>query len=171
MNNNQQTEEKANTNNPANQVASNKPSSNPKINPLNKEIIPSTPIKADANLKEEKADEIPPEKIMTPQKEIPIEKIIPLTVSLISQINRKNSHQPEHPSKRWGHTAILNNLGMIVYGGRLNQRNISSIYSLDFRTLSWTKIDQIGQSPLSRDSHSAVPVSQKLFYLINLIFA
>lgn len=91
-------------------------------------------------------------------------KNFPITVSLISQNTRRNSHQQEHPSKRWGHSVNLNYLGMIIYGGRLNQRNISSIYSLDFRSLSWNKIEQIGTSPLARDCHSAITVS----YYINL---
>ena len=94
---------------------------------------------------------------------------VPIKISLISQTTRKTSHQAEHPSKRWGHTVILNYLGMIIFGGRHNLRNISNIYSLDFQTLSWSKIEQIGNVPQARDSHSAVAVIIYFLTLFNSI--
>ena len=45
---------------------------------------------------------------------------------------------------------------MIIFGGRHSQRILSNIYSLDFNTLSWSKIDPCGNSPQPRDSHSAI---------------
>lgn len=76
--------------------------------------------------------------------------------TLISQLTRKTYKGTEHPSKRWGHSVIIHNKSMVIFGGRHSQRTLSNIYSLDFRTLSWSKIDQIGASPPARDSHSAI---------------
>ena len=72
-----------------------------------------------------------------------------------SSTTRKTSGGSEHPSKRWGHSVILYNKSMIIFGGRHLQRSLSNIYSLDFTTLTWSKIDP-GNPPPARDSHSAV---------------
>ena len=80
----------------------------------------------------------------------------PHLFTLISQSTRKSYEGTEHSSKRWGHSVIIHNNSMIIFGGRHSQRSLSNIYSLDFRTLSWTKVDQFGLSPPARDSHSAV---------------
>ena len=76
--------------------------------------------------------------------------------SIILSNNRKTYRGPEHPSKRWGHSVVLHNNNMIIFGGRHSQRILSNIYSLDFTSLSWTKIDPCGNSPPARDSHSAI---------------
>ena len=76
--------------------------------------------------------------------------------SIILSNNRKTYRGGEHPSKRWGHSAVLHNKNMIIFGGRHSQRILSNIYSLDFNTLSWSKIDPCGNSPQPRDSHSAI---------------
>jgi hypothetical protein len=76
--------------------------------------------------------------------------------TIISSNTRKNSRGTEHPSKRWGHSVILYNRSMIIFGGRHLQRSLSNIYSLDFTSLTWTKIEPNGTPPPARDSHSAV---------------
>ena len=76
--------------------------------------------------------------------------------SIISSNNRKTYRGAEHPSKRWGHTVVLHNNNMVIFGGRHSQRILSNIYSLDFTTLSWSKIEPSGNSPPARDSHSAI---------------
>ena len=76
--------------------------------------------------------------------------------SIISSYNRKTYRGAEHPSKRWGHSVVLHNNNMIIFGGRHSQRILSNIYSLDFTSLSWSKIDPCGNSPPARDSHSAI---------------
>lgn len=80
-----------------------------------------------------------------------------LAFHLISQFTRKSYNRAEHPSKRWGHSAVLNNKSMIIFGGR-HSRCLSNIYSLSFETLNWSKIEQIGMSLPARDSHSAIMV-------------
>ena len=70
--------------------------------------------------------------------------------------NRKTYRGNEHPSKRWGHSVCLHNNNMIIFGGRHSQRILSNIYSLDFSSLSWSKIEPFGNSPPARDSHSAI---------------
>ena len=82
-------------------------------------------------------------------------KVFP-QLSIISSSQRKTYNGKEHPSKRWGHSAVLYNNSMIIFGGRHSQRILSNIYSLDFATLSWTKIEPFSKSPQARDSHSAV---------------
>ena len=77
-------------------------------------------------------------------------------LSIISSSKRKTYTGPEHPSKRWGHSAVLYNNSMIIFGGRHSQRILSNIYSLDFATLSWTKIEPSSKAPQARDSHSAI---------------
>ena len=76
--------------------------------------------------------------------------------SIVSSNNRKTYKGPEHPSKRWGHSVVLHNNNMIIFGGRHSQRILSNIYSLDFTSLSWSKIEPCGNSPPARDSHSAI---------------
>ena len=76
--------------------------------------------------------------------------------SIILSNNRKTYKGAEHPSKRWGHSVVLHNNNMIIFGGRHSQRILSNIYCLDFTTLSWSKIDPTGNSPPARDSHSAI---------------
>ena len=76
--------------------------------------------------------------------------------SIILSNNRKTYKGGEHPSKRWGHSVVLHNNNMIIFGGRHSQRILSNIYSLDFTTLLWSKIDPTGNSPPARDSHSAI---------------
>ena len=72
-------------------------------------------------------------------------------------INRvNNARTVEHPGKRWGHSAIVHNNKMIIFGGRHNQRSLANMFSLDLQTLSWTKIDSYGQTPPARDSHSVL---------------
>ena len=79
--------------------------------------------------------------------------------NLISQNNRKTYRGSEHPSKRWGHSVVLNNRAMIIFGGHHGQRSLSNIYSLDFTTLTWSKIEPCGNCPPARDSHSAVIIN------------
>ena len=76
--------------------------------------------------------------------------------TIISSNTRKTYSGSEHPSKRWGHSAILYNKSMIIFGGHHLQRNLSNIYSLDFTTLTWSKIEPFGNPPPARDSHSAI---------------
>ena len=40
----------------------------------------------------------------------------PLTLSLLSSTIRKSYHNSEHPSKIWGHSAIIYNNSMIIFG-------------------------------------------------------
>ena len=80
----------------------------------------------------------------------------PLTLSLFSSTTKKTYNSSEHPSKRWGHSAILYHNSMIIFGGRHLQRSLSNVYSLDFSTLTWSKMEPIGPIPLARDSHTAV---------------
>ena len=64
----------------------------------------------------------------------------------------------ETPSKRWGHSSMINKQSMLIFGGRHSHRSLVNIYSLNFNSLSWTKVEPIGQTPPARDSHSALVV-------------
>ena len=76
--------------------------------------------------------------------------------TIISSTTKKKYNGSEHPSKRWGHSVILFNKSMIIFGGRHLQRSLSNIYALDFTTLTWSKIEPCGNPPPARDSHSAI---------------
>ena len=62
----------------------------------------------------------------------------PLSLSLFSSTTKKTSNSSEHPSKRWGHSAILYNNNMIIFGGRHLQRSLSTTYLLDFTTFAFS---------------------------------
>ena len=83
-------------------------------------------------------------------------------ITIISQSTRKTYRGSEHPSKRWGHSVIIYKNQMIIFGGRHSQRSLSNIYSLDFTSLTWLKIEQIGMSPPARDSHSAITYNNEM---------
>ena len=76
--------------------------------------------------------------------------------TIISSTTRKTYRGSEHPSKRWGHSVILYNKSMIIFGGHHLQRSLSNIYAFDFTTLTWSKIEPFGNPPPARDSHSAI---------------
>lgn len=71
---------------------------------------------------------------------------------------KKPGRAIDSPSKRWGHTSLIFNEKMLIFGGRHSSKNLINIYSLDFNTMAWTKIDAIGQTPPARDSHSSLIV-------------
>jgi hypothetical protein len=64
----------------------------------------------------------------------------------------------ESPSKRWGHSCVIYNKSMVIFGGRHSARSLSNIYLFDFVNLTWNKVDPLGQTPPARDSHSSILV-------------
>jgi hypothetical protein len=63
------------------------------------------------------------------------------------------------PQKRWGHSSVIYNKSMIIFGGRHSHRSLANLYSFDLVTNQWTKLEPLGQTPPARDSHSAIMVS------------
>eukprot|EP00742_Colponemidia_sp_Colp-10_P007607 GILJ01008199.1.p1 GENE.GILJ01008199.1~~GILJ01008199.1.p1 ORF type:complete len:1333 (-),score=224.94 GILJ01008199.1:1192-5190(-) len=59
------------------------------------------------------------------------------------------------PSKRWGHSAVVIENVMWVFGGS-GSKHFNDVRALDLGTLSWSKVQTNGPSPSPRDSHSAV---------------
>ena len=92
----------------------------------------------------------------SPNKITPISSKTFPQFSIISSSKRKTYTGTEHPSKRWGHSVVLYNNSMIIFGGRHSHRILSNIYSLDFATLTWSKIEPYSKAPQARDSHSAI---------------
>ena len=83
--------------------------------------------------------------------------LIPSAIFSFLSLNRpKNTRNSDHPGRRWGHSAIVYNNKMIIFGGRYNQRSLANIFSLNLQFLTWTKLDSYGQSPPARDSHSVI---------------
>ena len=78
--------------------------------------------------------------------------------SLNTNFSRKNMRGVETPYKRWGHSSMVFNKSIIIFGGRHSHRSLANIYSLDLSSLSWNKIEPLGQIPPARDSHSAIIV-------------
>lgn len=71
---------------------------------------------------------------------------------------KRGPRPSDTPSKRWGHSCLIHDNSMLIFGGRHSHRSLVNIYSLDFRTLIWTKLEPLGQTPPARDSHSAILV-------------
>lgn len=71
---------------------------------------------------------------------------------------KKSSRSTECPSKRWGHSSVVYNKSMIIFGGRHSHRSLANVYTFDFSNLTWTKLEPLGQTPPARDSHSAILV-------------
>jgi hypothetical protein len=71
---------------------------------------------------------------------------------------KRGPRPSDTPSKRWGHTSLIHDNSMLVFGGRHSHRSLVNIYSLDFTTMVWTKLEPLGQTPPARDSHSALLV-------------
>ena len=77
----------------------------------------------------------------------------------IIQNSRRIVKSLDLPSKRWGHSAIVYNKTIILFGGRHSTRSLANIYYLDISTMTWNKIEPLGQIPPARDSHSCILVS------------
>lgn len=73
-------------------------------------------------------------------------------------VSRKANKNLETPSKRWGHSSVIHNNNMYIFGGRNSCRNLANIYAFNLENFFWYKIEPIGQVPLARDSHSAILV-------------
>lgn len=86
----------------------------------------------------------------------------------INYLNKKNfnsisqsKNRPknnDNPTKRWGHSSTIYNKQMIIFGGRQSTKSLANIYSFDFESNLWQKIDTLGQTPPARDSHSTILV-------------
>lgn len=81
-----------------------------------------------------------------------------LKFNIIKITKKKSTRNNEHPGKRWGHSVVIHDKKMILFGGRHNQRSLATLYSLNFNSLTWFKIEPYGQSPPARDSHSVLMV-------------
>ena len=83
--------------------------------------------------------------------------LIPSTsFSFLSLDRPKNTRNVDHPGRRWGHSAIVHNNRMIIFGGRHSQRSLANLFALNLQFLTWTKLDSYGQTPPARDSHSVI---------------
>ena len=68
----------------------------------------------------------------------------------------------DYPTKRWGHSSTIYNKQMIIFGGRQSTKSLANIYSFDFDTNIWQKIEPLGQIPPARDSHSTILVRNNI---------
>lgn len=71
---------------------------------------------------------------------------------------KKKTKTPDMPSKRWGHSSLIVNENMLVFGGRNSTRNLANIFAFNLENLFWYKIEPLGQIPPARDSHSTLLV-------------
>lgn len=74
------------------------------------------------------------------------------------QSNKKALKSSDIPSKRWGHSAVVYNKAMLLFGGRHSTRSLANLYYFDFTTHLWSKVEPFGQIPPARDSHSSIIV-------------
>jgi hypothetical protein len=75
------------------------------------------------------------------------------------QSNRKVVKSSDLPSKRWGHSAVVHNKTMLLFGGRHSTRSLANLYYFDLSTSLWGKVEPLGQIPPARDSHSCIVVN------------
>jgi len=70
------------------------------------------------------------------------------------------------PSKRWGHSSVVSQDRLFIYGGAAynsNFQNSEIFYQLDLVNWNWSKLVPMGASPGVRDSHSCVAYQDKLY--------
>lgn len=77
---------------------------------------------------------------------------------------RKPQIQGQPPSPRYGHSAILYENSMIVFGGESNDTHdtFNDVHVLDLETWTWTQPDIFGNIPDSRGFHTAVLYQDKM---------
>ena len=71
------------------------------------------------------------------------------------------------PASRWGHTAIIKDNKMLIYGGSglgpKNAKHWQCFYELDLLTWEWTKLKPENNLPSARDSHTAVLIENDVY--------
>ncbi len=73
-------------------------------------------------------------------------------------INKKTNKSLDIPSKRWGHSSLIYNNNMVIFGGRYSTKNLANIFAFNLENYFWYKIEPIGQIPPARDSHTIILV-------------
>ena len=68
--------------------------------------------------------------------------------------------QPRYPTKRWGHTSILKNRKLYIYGGKTGKVK-DPVYQIDCDTLE-SVILESQTYPETRESHSCSLLKDKL---------
>ena len=89
----------------------------------------------------------------------------------ISKKDEKRNHKRNNtPCKRWGHSVILFENQMFLFGGsgnNSNARNWETIYILNCETYEWEKVcpnDALGtNTPEPRDSHACVRIGNNMY--------
>ncbi|CEM25889.1 unnamed protein product [Vitrella brassicaformis CCMP3155] len=74
-----------------------------------------------------------------------------------------NGSAQNPPENRFGHTAVVYENGMYVFGGWNGQNTLSDLYEYVFGTNEWIKVEPRGSAPKSRYRHSAVIGGTKMF--------
>ena len=69
------------------------------------------------------------------------------------------------PSGREGHTAILYNNRMFVFGGFTNGGCLNDLYILDLKTMSWELGITSGNTPSMRQDHSAILRGSEMLFV------
>ncbi len=80
--------------------------------------------------------------------------------------NKRCGKHNDWPNRRWGHSSMVYNKSILIFGGRHSSRSLVNIFSFDFTSLSWCKLDALGQTPPARDSHSAVVVISNILLIV-----
>jgi hypothetical protein len=83
-------------------------------------------------------------------------------------LDNKKSNQP---SARWGHSTVIYNNYLWVFGGNISQtmKGMCPVYRLplanDFSQSKWEKLPLKGEGSQARDSHTAVALSSGIMYI------
>jgi N-acetylneuraminic acid mutarotase len=70
------------------------------------------------------------------------------------------------PCRRWGHTAVMYEKYMYLFGGcgkNENYKLFEAVYKLDCESYEWEKITSSTIFPETRDSHSCARIGNKMY--------
>lgn len=65
--------------------------------------------------------------------------------------------------KRYGHTAVVYQQNVYLWGGRNDDASCNVLYCFDTKTLSWSRPDVSGTLPGARDGHSASVIDNFMY--------
>jgi N-acetylneuraminic acid mutarotase len=70
--------------------------------------------------------------------------------------------QGAQPAGRWGHSAVVHNDRMYVYGG-YGDTFLSDMYEYNFTTNMWAQVQTLGPKPKPRHFHAAVVYQDNMY--------
>lgn len=67
------------------------------------------------------------------------------------------------PYQRYGHTAVVHNDQILVWGGRNDEAACNILFCFDTKHHSWSRPRVYGKIPGARDGHSACIIDNRMY--------